>query len=131
MELVGPAGQTKPFLSSNEPQSRKKHILSIFMCYNSRIFGDSRFRNFFCGNFSWTSITALLKPLVGPEGQTNHFQVQISPKVEKTRFYLDILNIFCRIYSWTSVTTLLMEPVSPEGQIDPFSSSNDIQSRKN
>ncbi|KAG5569153.1 hypothetical protein H5410_058919 [Solanum commersonii] len=32
MLLVGPKVQTGPFSSSNEPQSRKNHILPIFMC---------------------------------------------------------------------------------------------------
>ncbi|KAG5569112.1 hypothetical protein H5410_058878 [Solanum commersonii] len=36
---------------------------------------------------------------------------------------------FCQKISWTSVKTLVVEPVGLDGQNDPFSRSNEPQSR--
>ncbi|KAG5589316.1 hypothetical protein H5410_039830 [Solanum commersonii] len=44
-------------------------------------------------NFLWTSVTTLLMESVGPEGQTNAFQVQKSSNAEKTKF--SIFHVLC------------------------------------
>ncbi|KAG5604706.1 hypothetical protein H5410_026198 [Solanum commersonii] len=45
-----------------------------------------RFWNFFCQNFSWTSVSTLLMASVGSEGKTDAFKVQTNSKAEKPNF---------------------------------------------
>lgn len=52
------------FSSSNEPRSRKKQILSIFLCYSSWIFCNKGFHLVFEKN-AWTYVETLLMENVG------------------------------------------------------------------
>ncbi|KAG5620212.1 hypothetical protein H5410_005430 [Solanum commersonii] len=124
-ESVSPEGQRGAFPSSNEPQSWKNQILSIFVCYSPWIFGDLGFR------------------LLVPRGKHVHFEVRTNPKARKTKFYrclcaivhgfFVIRNIGFLLpkFLWMSVKTLLMDSVYLNWKMGVFSSSHEPQSWKN
>ncbi|KAG5620215.1 hypothetical protein H5410_005433 [Solanum commersonii] len=73
MESVGPKGKMGAFSSSNDSQSRKNHILPIFVCYSPWIFGNS------------SQLVLRVKQI--------HFQFQMNLKARKPIFYRLSCNI--------------------------------------
>ncbi|KAG5591711.1 hypothetical protein H5410_042225 [Solanum commersonii] len=95
------------------------------------IFGDPKFQRVFCQNISWTSVKTIVMELVGPNGAGKPpflliFVCYNPYTFGDPEFQCD----FCQIFLWVSFKTLVMEPVSPDGQTDPFSRTNEPQSRQ-
>ncbi|KAG5575968.1 hypothetical protein H5410_056102 [Solanum commersonii] len=60
-----------------------------FLCaYSPWIFCDTGFQNFFCRNFSWTSVTTLLMASVGLEGPWIFVDVGFQKKIAKIFIYV-------------------------------------------
>ncbi|KAG5576388.1 hypothetical protein H5410_056522 [Solanum commersonii] len=118
MELIGPNGQTRPFSSSNEPNTVNGSFSELDFQHH---FGD-----IFLGCSSRPKLWSQLVPM----GKPTHFQGQTIPGAVHESFDdLDFRRYFGKTMSWTSIKTLAMELIGPDRLTILFSRSNEHRNR--
>ncbi|KAG5613726.1 hypothetical protein H5410_013550, partial [Solanum commersonii] len=151
MEPVGPHGQNRPFLKSNDPRSRIS--TSFVPKFNVDVLEDLTYGANLTYEASWTSrpkrpifknfdlIFAKILPRrplrhylwsqLALTAKTTHFQSQTNPRADLTYGASSSSRPKRPIFKVkrSPEQTLHMEPVGPHSQNNPFSRSNDARSR--